>query len=38
LDQDVEPTPTPTAMPTLAEKSQKIEPVKTAAMFRLRTH
>ena len=34
LDQDVEPTPAP----SLAEKTQKIEPDKTAAMFRLRTH
>src|SRR5262252_7886939 len=34
LDQDVETTPAP----SLAEKTQKVEPAKTAAMFRLRTH
>ena len=34
LDQDVELTPAP----SLVEKPQKIEPAKTAAMFRLRTH
>ena len=34
LDQDVEPTPAP----SLVEKPQKIEPSKTAAMFRLRSH
>jgi twitching motility protein PilU len=34
LDQDVEPT----LAPSLAEQTQKIEPAKTAAMFRLRTH
>jgi twitching motility protein PilU len=34
LDQDVEPTPAP----GLVEKPQKIEPAKTAAMFRLRSH
>jgi len=34
LDQDVEPTPAP----SLVEKPQKVEPAKTAAMFRLRSH
>jgi twitching motility protein PilU len=34
LDQDVESAPAP----SLVEKPQKIEPSKTAAMFRLRTH
>jgi twitching motility protein PilU len=34
LDQDVEPT----LAPSLVEKPQKIEPAKTAAMFRLRSH
>ena len=34
LDQEVEPTPTP----SLVEKSQKIELPKTAGMFRLRPH
>jgi twitching motility protein PilU len=34
LDQDVEPAPAP----SLVEKPQKIEPAKTAAMFRLRSH
>jgi len=34
LDQDVEPT----TAPSLVEKPQKIEPAKTAAMFRLRSH
>ena len=34
LDQDVESTPAP----SLVEKPQKIEPSKTAAMFRLRSH
>jgi hypothetical protein len=34
LDQDVESAPAP----SLVEKPQKIEPSKTAAMFRLRSH
>ena len=34
LDQDVESAPAP----SLVEKPQKIEPAKTAAMFRLRSH
>jgi hypothetical protein len=34
LDQDVESAPAP----SVVEKPQKIEPAKTAAMFRLRSH